>query len=81
MTHIRLLHSDGRLVAVNKNGIWQRLEGVGSHEFGQALQTGHVEELVQQDELTRGEVVDFAVTLGSCLLIIICGMILFNAGC
>lgn len=81
MTHIRLLHSDGRLIAVNKNGVWQRLEGVGSQEFGHALQNGDVEELIQEPDVTNRELVDFAVTIGTCIVLLFCGMFLFNVGC
>ena len=81
MAQIRLLHSDGRLVAVNKNGHWQRLDGVGMHEFGQALQTGDIEEITPEPEVTNRELVDFAVTIGACLVALMCGMVLFNVGC
>ncbi len=81
MTHIRLLHSDGRLIAVNKNGYWHKLDGVGQHEFGYALQNGDVEDISPLPEVTNRELVDFAVTIGVCLVILMCGMFLFNVGC
>lgn len=81
MAHIRLLHSDGRLVAVNKNGHWQRLDGVGMHEFGQALQTGDIEEIAPEPEVTNRELVDFAVTIGCSLVVLVCAMYFFNVGC
>jgi hypothetical protein len=81
MAQIRILHLDGRMVAINKNGIWHRLEAVSPKEFGIALQEGDVETLPSNEDTYHHDVVDFAVTLGACFLILICGFILFNVGC
>lgn len=81
MANIRILHLDGRMVAIFNKGIWHRLEGVTNTEFGTALQQGDVEELSQKPEVTNGELVSFAVTIGACLVLLMCGMLLFNVGC
>lgn len=78
---IRLLHLDGRMVAINKSGFWHRLEGVTQTEFGTALQEGDVEIIPAHENPVDTSTVDFAVTFSVCLLIIVCGIILFNTGC
>ena len=75
---MRILYNDGRIVAINKSGKWEPVNGVSQYEVGQAIQYGEVENYVDEEEVSTADIVDFVLTIAICLTVLIVGIFLFN---
>lgn len=73
---VRILHHEGRMVAVCKGGVWNKIEGVTPDEFGRAIHNGTIEFLTA-DEIEYG-MVDVIYTLAVCILTLGCGIFIWN---
>lgn len=76
--NMRILYNQGRIVAINRSGKWEPLNGVSQYEVGQAIQYGEVENYVDEEEVSTADIVDLILTIAICLTIIIVGIFLFN---
>jgi hypothetical protein len=76
--NMRILYDQGRIVAINKSGKWEPLNGVSQYEVGQAIRNGEVEDYINEEEVTTADIVDFALTIAVCLTVLIVGMFILN---
>lgn len=73
---IRILHHEGRMVAISKAGTWEKLQGVTPDEFGKAIHDGTIEFL--KADVIDYSAVDLAITLAVCMATLGCGIFLYN---
>jgi len=75
---MRILYNQGRIVAINKSGKWEPLNGVSQYEVGQAIRNGEIEDYHDEEKVSTADIVDFAMTLAVCLTILIVGIYFLN---
>ena len=75
---MRILYDQGRIVAINKSGKWEPLNGFSQYEVGQAIRNGEVEDYINEDEVTSADIVDFVLTVAICLTVLIVAIFIFN---
>lgn len=78
MKNMRVLYHNGRVVAINKDGKWETMEGVTSGELGSAIHAGDIEYFTSSHEVTNSDMVDFILTMAVCLTLLFGGIFLFN---
>lgn len=75
---MRILHHEGRIVAINKSGKWEPLNGVSRYEVAKAIQYGEVEDYITDTKPTQQDMIDFAIVMAGCVTILFMGMFLFG---
>ncbi len=78
MNSMRILYDQGRIVAINKSGTWEPLNGVSHQEVNEAIKIGDFEDYVYESEAYQGDVADFVVTLTICFATLIVAIYIFN---
>ncbi len=74
---MRVLYNQGRIVALNKSGQWEPVNGVSHQEVSEAIQIGDVEHYVYESEAYQTDVTDFFVTITICLTTLLVAIYIF----
>lgn len=75
---MKILSNEGRVVAINKSGKWEPINGCSEYDISKAIHDGYIEDYEVQEELQSEDIVDFALTLAVCITALFVGMALFN---
>jgi hypothetical protein len=75
---MRILSNAGRIVAINHSGKWEALEGVSKEELGDAFHNGTTETVLGEREISKYDIIDFSMTVGICLTVLILATVILS---